>query len=97
MFRLRRPDARFLEQLRERHRGLPVSYAEAGCSRGPAPAGYVADSYRVQLGSGVAVFERARQALRDWRVLRLGWVEPCWPDAEVKEGALVGTLARVFG
>jgi uncharacterized protein (UPF0548 family) len=30
-------------------------------------------------------------------MLRLGWVEPCWPDTAVKEGMLVGTLARVFG
>jgi uncharacterized protein (UPF0548 family) len=51
----------------------------------------------VRLGSGAAVFERARQALRDWRCLRLGWVQPCWPEAPLVEGALVGTLARVFG
>jgi uncharacterized protein (UPF0548 family) len=97
MFRLQRPDVLFLEQFRERLRTLPLSYAEAGCSRGASPDGYVVDNYRVQLGSGAAVFERARQALRDWRMLRLGWVEPCWPDTVVKEGALVGTLARVFG
>jgi uncharacterized protein (UPF0548 family) len=97
MFRLRRPTVPFLEQLRERQRELPLNYNEPGCSRGTAPDGYVADSYRVQLGSGAAVFERARQALRDWRMLRLGWVEPCWPDSPVQEGALVGTLARVLG
>jgi uncharacterized protein (UPF0548 family) len=97
MFRLQRPDAPFLEQFRERLRTLPLSYAEAGCSRGASPDGYVVDNYRVQLGSGAAVFERARQALGDWRMLRLGWVEPCWPDTVVKEGSLVGTLARVFG
>jgi uncharacterized protein (UPF0548 family) len=97
MFRLRRPDAQHLQQLQEHHRHLPLSYAEAGCSGGRAPDGYVVDSYRVQLGSGAAVFERARQAVSDWRMLRLGWVELCWPDTSVKEGALVGTLSRVFG
>jgi uncharacterized protein (UPF0548 family) len=96
MFRLRKPGEPFLEQLRERCGGLPLSYAEVGCSRGPAPAGYVVDEYRVRLGSGAAAFERARQAVRDWRMLRLGWVQPCWPDAPVKEGTLVGTMARAF-
>jgi uncharacterized protein (UPF0548 family) len=97
MFRLRKPNEQDLEQVRERSRLLPLSYAEVGCSRGPEPAGYVVDSYRVRLGSGAAVFERARQAVRDWRMFRLGWVEPCWPGEVVKEGVLVGTLARVFG
>jgi uncharacterized protein (UPF0548 family) len=97
MFRLRRPDGPYLQELQERRRALPLSYADADCSRGTAPEGYVVDSYRVQLGSGAAVFERARQAVRDWRMLRLGWVEPCWPDTSVKEGTLVGTLAQVFG
>jgi uncharacterized protein (UPF0548 family) len=83
MFRLRKPDELDLARLRERCRDLPLSYREVGCSRA--------------LGSGAAAFERARTEVRAWRMLRLGWVEPCWPDTEVKHGMLVGTLARVFG
>jgi uncharacterized protein (UPF0548 family) len=30
-------------------------------------------------------------------MLQLGWVEPCWPDATLREGELVGTLAHVCG
>jgi uncharacterized protein (UPF0548 family) len=97
MFRLRKPHEDDLARLRERCRDLPLSYAEVGCSRAGTPAGYSVDSYRVCLGSGSATFERARMELRAWRMLRLGWVEPCWPDTEVKEGMLVGTVARVFG
>jgi uncharacterized protein (UPF0548 family) len=97
MFRLRKPKEQDLARVRERCRDLPLSYPEVGCSRAGTPTGYVVDNYRVRVGSGVATFERARTALRAWRMLRLGWVEPCWPDTEVKEGMLVGTLARVFG
>jgi uncharacterized protein (UPF0548 family) len=97
MFRLRKPQEQDLARLREHCRDLPLSYPEVSCSRDGMPAGYVVDSYRVQLGSGAATFERARAALCAWRMLHLGWVEPCWPDTEVKEGMLVGTLARVFG
>src|SRR5262249_59666945 len=50
-----------------------------------------------QRGCGAAVSVRGREAWREWRMLRLGWVQPCWPDAAVKEGTLVGTLARVLG
>jgi uncharacterized protein (UPF0548 family) len=97
MFRLRRPDEGYLEQIRKRHQNLPLNYAEVGCSRGANPAGYVVDHYRTRLGSGPVVFARAREALRNWRMLRLGWVEPCWPDVSIEQGQLVATLARVYG
>jgi uncharacterized protein (UPF0548 family) len=97
MFRLRKPHEHELARIRERCRDLPLSYPEVGCSRDGTPAGYTVDRYRVRLGSGAATFQRAREELQAWRMLRLGWVEPCWPDTEVKEGMLVGTLARVFG
>jgi uncharacterized protein (UPF0548 family) len=97
MFRLRKPREQDLARIHERCRLLPLSYAEVGCTNGAAPAGYVVDHYRVRLGEGEAVFARARQAMRDWHMFRLGWVEPCWPKAAVEEGVLVGTLARVLG
>jgi uncharacterized protein (UPF0548 family) len=97
MFRLSKPDEGYLARIHAHYRSLPLTYAEIGCSREPAPLGYVVDHYRVCLGRGAAAFERARQAVRDWRVLRLGWVEPCWPETPVQEGALVGTMARLCG
>ena len=42
-------------------------------------------------------FERSRQAILNWQMFRLNWLEPCWPGQPVKEGVLVGTLARIFG
>jgi len=42
-------------------------------------------------------FERARQAIFDWQMFRLNWLEPCCPSQPVKEDVLVGTLARIFG
>jgi uncharacterized protein (UPF0548 family) len=97
MFRLRKPDEQYLARVREGCRDLPLSYTEVGCTRAGAPIGYAVDNYRVRLSSGPIVFEKAREALRNWHVLRLGWVQPCWPDAPVKEGALVGTLTRLLG
>ena len=97
MFLLRKPSRRYLERVRERYRDAPLSYAAVGCSQAGEPAGYVVDRYRVRLGSGADVFERAKRAVREWRGFHLGWLEPCWPGVPLKEGELVGTLARVFG
>lgn len=97
MICLQQPDNELLRQVYERHRGLPLSYAEVGCTRGACPAGYVLDVYRARLGTGANVFEQAREALRQWRMLRLGWLEPCWPHAAVEEGEPIATMARVCG
>ena len=97
MFRLRKPDEQLLRRIKEHYRDLPLTYTETGCSREEEPVGYTVDHYRIQLGTGRTVFENARAALCHWQVLQLGWVQPCWPDASVKEGTLVCTLARVFG
>jgi uncharacterized protein (UPF0548 family) len=97
MFLIRKPTAHILADIRDSNRDMPLSYNEVGGSRGKPPSGYVVDRNRVRLGSGRATFERARQALKSWRMLQLGWVEPCWPDARLREGELVGTLARACG
>jgi uncharacterized protein (UPF0548 family) len=97
MFRLSKPHEASLQRIRAACACLPLSYAEVGCSRGPAPAGYVLDHYRVRLGNGQGAFAQARQMFRSWRMLRLGWVEPCWPEAVIKPGELIGTLTRLFG
>ena len=97
MFCVRKPTTRLLEEIRAVHRETPLSYEEVGCSRSVPPPGYVVDNNRVQLGTGAETFERAKQALKSWQMLQLGWVEPCWPDVTVREGELVGTLARACG
>lgn len=97
MFLVRKPTASFLADVREAQRETPLSYDEVGGTRGTPPRGYVVDCNRVRLGTGSVPFERARQALKSWQMLQLGWVEPCWPDATLREGELVGTLARACG
>jgi uncharacterized protein (UPF0548 family) len=97
MFWLRKPDSKALERIRAHYQGATVSYTEVGCSAADAAAGYTVDTYRARLGSGRVVYQSARRAIADWRMLRLGWVQPCWPSAPVEPGALVGTLTRLFG
>jgi uncharacterized protein (UPF0548 family) len=96
--RFRKPDARFLQEAHQRSRDLRLSYAPLGCScHADAPPGFVVDNYRLKLGHGLHVFQAAKEALAHWQPLRLGWLEPCWPDTSIQEGALVGTRARALG
>ena len=97
MFLLRKPNERRLRQIMDGHQDYQPSYPEVGHTRGQLPEGYKIDHHRVQLGVTRKTFERARQAIFDWQMFRLNWLEPCWPSQPVKEDVLVGTLARIFG
>ncbi len=97
MFLLQKPDGRRLRQIMDRYRDDQPSYSEVGHTRGQLPKGYQVDHHRVQLGVTREIFERARRAFSSWQMFRLNWLEPCWPWQPVKEGVLVGTLARIFG
>jgi uncharacterized protein (UPF0548 family) len=78
---------------------LPFSYSEAGSTRNPSalPAGYPINHYRGKLGAGREAFQRAVAAMRVWKMYSLSWTNLCWPETEIKEGAVVAVLATHFG
>jgi uncharacterized protein (UPF0548 family) len=77
-------------------RDQPFSYPETGATRGTPPPGYTVDHHRRLLGHGPAAFAAACAALRDWRMFRLGWVEP-HPSGEIAPGVVAGVLVRWGG
>ena len=103
MFFLTKPSPERLEQLWTVCRSLPLSYPHPGSTRGSVLRGYAMACHRIRLGSGVGAFSAASQALADLKMLRLGWIEPCGSSRPGQRlgppaaGALVATLARVFG
>jgi uncharacterized protein (UPF0548 family) len=97
MFFLTKPSRERIQRLIDSRRKAPFNYAEVGQSLGPTPAGYAANHGRVRLGYGGAIFNKAVEALRGWRMFDLGWVSLCWPDAEIEVGTTVAALTRHFG
>ena len=73
------------------------SYPGAGATRDHAPPGYRVRQQSFALGRGPGVFERAKQAIREWRMFDIGWIELCWPDVPIEPGSTVAVLARHFG
>lgn len=76
---------------------LPFSYSEVGATKTSAPAGYKVDHNRVQLGSGVDIYQRGIDALKQWRQFALGWVSLAPRDAKIEKDAVVAVKAWACG
>jgi uncharacterized protein (UPF0548 family) len=92
-----RPDESRILAYLARRRGLSWSYPHVGATLGPLPPGYVVDHSSVRLGQGARVFDRACEALRDWAMFRIGWVEVHPHRPPIAEGTDVALLARAMG
>jgi uncharacterized protein (UPF0548 family) len=73
------------------------SYEQVGASRATAPGGYVVDHNRVQLGVGRPTFERGKDAVRQWKMFDMSWLELCWPNVSIERGATVAVVVHHLG
>src|ERR1700722_2829857 len=80
MFCLARPNRDFIASFLSAQQKQAFSYPDVGCSRQQIPKGYLADDNRIDLGTGVETFERAKRAVRNWKMFDMPWIELCWPD-----------------
>ena len=97
MFLITKPNNETVARFLETQKDSPFSYAEIGATRKIAPADYTIDHNRVQLGTGREAFERAIKAVRNWKMFDLSWVNLCWENTLIEEGATVAILAHHFG
>lgn len=78
------------------------SYAETGMSqRAPRDltlhGRYNLDYNRQYLGTGPAVFELAKTAIRKWKMFDLSWVDLVPPETTLEPGRTVAVVARHLG
>ena len=98
MFRLRKPTEQRIRQVIESQSRLEFTYSSVGATKdGQHPDGFVIDQNRIRLGSGLATFDAAKVALRNWQHYRFDWLELHRPEDAPAQNQNVGTLARAFG
>jgi len=97
MYSFREPETAAIRDFLTDRAGAPFTYPEVGLTASGRPKGYNIDRGRIQLGAGPEAFEKARRALRNWRMFSLAWVKLCWPFKKIQPGVLVGVLAHHFG
>ena len=100
MFTLREPAGDDVARFISSQTSLPFTYADVGATRfdpAAAPRGFTLDHNRVQLGNGNDVYERAVQALKQWRQFDLGWVKIVPAGVKLEKDAVVAVKARACG
>jgi uncharacterized protein (UPF0548 family) len=97
MFLLTKPNGPEIDKFLANCREQDFSYSELGATQQIAPRGYNVDNNRILLGTDQQAFERAKSALRAWKMFSLGWVELCYPDSPVAAGVTVAVLVSHFG
>lgn len=96
MFLLFRPDESRIRTILASERTGDFSYPEVGASRGDLPAGYTVLRGRVDLGRGSTTFDRAVQALRQWKMFAVPGIQLCWP-VPIQPGEAIAVVIEHFG
>jgi uncharacterized protein (UPF0548 family) len=79
-------------------RASSFTYNSAGATAGiELPAGYTVDHHRMTIGTGADAYERAKGAIRSWRMFDFPWLQLCWSDAPIEKGTVVAVIANHFG
>lgn len=97
MFFITRPQQNKIDKFLIDHKSDEFSYSEIGATKTTLPAGYVVDHNRVQIGSGLSDYERAKAAIRQWKMFALDWVNLCYEDTPIEVGQTVAILVAHFG
>ena len=96
MFLIRRPSQREITEFLDQSRDLPLSYDPVGIAR-QTPEGFNADLASAVIGHGRETFERAKDALAQWRHYEMGWVELLPQGALIEPGTNVAVVVRHLG
>lgn len=93
---LRKPPRAAVRAFLAAQAGGPFTYPDVGATATDPPPGWTVDHTRARLGSGEAVFARAKAALAGWKQFDLGWVEAACGEPPAP-GVCVAVVARVLG
>jgi uncharacterized protein (UPF0548 family) len=97
MFSLSKPSPDTVRAFLTAQKNRQFSYEHVGASRSAPPDGYAADHNRVRLGVGREIFGRAKNAVRQWQMFEMNWLELCWPNVPIEAGSLVAVVAHHLG
>jgi uncharacterized protein (UPF0548 family) len=98
MFLLTQPDSKTVAKFITDAKTYNLSYKEVGATtKFEAPADFNIDHNRIRIGNGWIDFDRAKAAIRTWKMFDLGWVKLIDDKTPIEVGQTVAILVRHFG
>ena len=97
MFLFTKPDPKAIKQFLDERAPDRFSYPEVGATQTVIPAGYNVDHNRIKIGTGGVDFERARSAVRSWKMFNMSWVNLISTETPIEIGQTVAVLISHFG
>src|SRR5215204_1501065 len=97
MFFLTRPRNSEIEKFLNTRATDSFSYSDVGTTRESPPKRYNIDHNRILLGSGEDCYERAKQAIRNWKMFDVPGLELIFPNTPIEAGRDVALLAHHLG
>ena len=97
MFTIFEPDNDTIRAFLDSAGRTGFSYKDIGATQGEIPAGYTVDRNRILLGSGDDVWERAKAAIREWKMFDIGWARAFPADTPIEVGRDVAVVVSHFG
>jgi uncharacterized protein (UPF0548 family) len=97
MFLSTAPDIRSVQRFLEARVNDGFSYPEIGGTLTSAPAGYNVDHNRVKVGTGQSAFDRAKSAVRGWKMFEMPWIQLVSAETPIEAGKTVAIACRHFG
>jgi uncharacterized protein (UPF0548 family) len=90
-----RPSSNAIEVFLNAQRKQEFSYSSVGDTRDQPPKGFAVEHNQVKLGHEAETFERAKAAIRAWKMFETPWVNLCWSGAAIEPGTTVAILMRI--
>lgn len=98
MFTLTEPSADTIRAFLTQQQAQPFTYEQLGATRTDNfPAGFNHDYNRIRIGSGVADFNAACDALRRWRMFAMPWIRLWHNQTLITPGETVAMAAYCYG
>jgi uncharacterized protein (UPF0548 family) len=104
MFLLKQPDEQTLKTFLDEQKRLEYSYSFVGATqpektqseKNVSPPGFIKDHNRISLGTGEATFEKAKEAIKNWKAYALGWTK-IYPNAHPEKDKTFCVVVNHFG
>lgn len=97
MFHFTKPDRSSFENFLADAQSDAFSYSEVGSTAAELTENYTIDHNCCELGTGLEIFRAAKEAMDNWEMFNIGWVELCEKRPPIIAGQTIALQIEHFG